>query len=255
MRTLTFAILLACLPAWGAREFLLASSQWADANSANISTALDGSDGLTAVAWVYPYTVGATNANSRDVLAVWHTNSAAVGLTLNSGGVTTPGIVIVGGRRNGGDAFSGVRGSLPISTGVWQHVTATVAWGSAWNLYQNGTNNNGSVIGTSSAGTFTKPNTRQGFDGIGAIVPVSSVFRYPDGLVADAAVWRTALTAAEVASLAAGASPLTVRPQSLVFYAPLVGESATTEVNLIGPALSLSNSPARATSHPRIFNP
>lgn len=48
-----------------------------------------------------------------------------------------------------------------------------------------------------------------------------------DGAVAHAAVWRVALSAAEVALLAAGADPRTVQPQDLAAYWPL--NSATWE--------------------------
>lgn len=42
------------------------------------------------------------------------------------------------------------------------------------------------------------------------------------GLLAGAAIWNAALTDAEVAGHAKGVSPLLIRPQSLVFYAPLI---------------------------------
>lgn len=44
-----------------------------------------------------------------------------------------------------------------------------------------------------------------------------------DGLMAEVGIWNAALSDAEVASLAAGMSPLMVRPQSLVGYWPLNG--------------------------------
>lgn len=45
---------------------------------------------------------------------------------------------------------------------------------------------------------------------------------YVNGNVAEVALWNVALTAADAASLAAGFSPLMVRPSGLVFYAPLI---------------------------------
>ena len=46
------------------------------------------------------------------------------------------------------------------------------------------------------------------------------------GLIAEAAIWNVALTDGEVATLAAGISPLRVRPSALVGYWPLFGTSS-----------------------------
>jgi hypothetical protein len=45
---------------------------------------------------------------------------------------------------------------------------------------------------------------------------------YMDGLLAEVAIWNAALSDEEVASLAAGFSPLLVKPENLVVYVPLV---------------------------------
>ena len=45
---------------------------------------------------------------------------------------------------------------------------------------------------------------------------------YMSGAIAHAAIWNAALTDAEVAALAAGADPRTIRPESLAAYWPLV---------------------------------
>lgn len=77
---------------------------------------------------------------------------------------------------------------------------------------------------------------------------------YSDAAIAEAAIWDTDLTDAEVAILATGVSPLFVRPQNLVFYAPLSGSNGT-EIDLIGGAsVTWVNSPVKA-EHPRIIRP
>ena len=53
-----------------------------------------------------------------------------------------------------------------------------------------------------------------------------------DGDLAEAAVWSVQLTADEHAAYANGANPLTIRPDALVFYAPMWG--TTTEADLSG---------------------
>ena len=71
------------------------------------------------------------------------------------------------------------------------------------------------------------------------------------GGIAESAMWDVALTAAEIDILAAGYSPLFVRPQNLVFYAPLIRGYQ----ELIG-GLSLvyANEPADM-EHPPIIYP
>jgi hypothetical protein len=62
------------------------------------------------------------------------------------------------------------------------------------------------------------------------------------------AVWNAALTDAEVAILATGFSPKKVRPQSLVFYAPLVREVR----DLVG-GVALSDTGTTVADHPRTY--
>jgi hypothetical protein len=70
-----------------------------------------------------------------------------------------------------------------------------------------------------------------------------------DGLLAEAGVWRAALTADEITSLARGVSPSLVRPQSLAFYAPLI--RSLTDVR--GGASVTNSGGATVANHPRIY--
>lgn len=70
-----------------------------------------------------------------------------------------------------------------------------------------------------------------------------------DGKVADAGIWNAALTASEVASLAKGMTCDKVRPQNLVFYAPLVRDLIDQKDGL---AITNNNS-ATVANHPRIY--
>lgn len=70
-----------------------------------------------------------------------------------------------------------------------------------------------------------------------------------DGQISDFGVWSAALTDAEVNSLAKGFKPSRIRPQSLVFYAPLVRAA----VDLArGITLTPVNGPTVAP-HPRVY--
>ena len=74
-----------------------------------------------------------------------------------------------------------------------------------------------------------------------------------EGDLAEAAIWNEALSAAEVALLAQGLSPLSLRPWALVFYAPIYGRYDP-EIDIIG-GLNLTVLDATASAHPRIFKP
>ena len=72
-----------------------------------------------------------------------------------------------------------------------------------------------------------------------------------DASIAEAAIWNTDLTEAEIAVLATGVSPLAVRPQSLVAYWPLVG-NLSPELDFVGGYdMALTNGPTKA-DHPPV---
>lgn len=84
---------------------------------------------------------------------------------------------------------------------------------------------------------------------IGAHVAAAGGQAYANGWVAEVGFWSAALSASEITSLANGASPRLVRPQSLIFYAPLIRDL----VDVRG-GLSISNiNSATVTDHPRIY--
>lgn len=92
--------------------------------------------------------------------------------------------------------------------------------------------------------------------GIGANVD-SSVSGYMSGVIAEAAIWNVVLTAAEIAILAKGYSPLLVRPQSLVGYWPLIGRCSP-EIDLVGGygmTLTSGDSGPVVAAHPRVLMP
>lgn len=80
----------------------------------------------------------------------------------------------------------------------------------------------------------------------------SSPGGYMNGGISECAMWSVALSAAEMAILGAGYSPLLVRPQSLVFYAPLIESEDRDMVG--GLLLTAYNTPTIAP-HPPITYP
>lgn len=73
------------------------------------------------------------------------------------------------------------------------------------------------------------------------------------GDLAEAAIWAAALTAEEFAALAAGTSPLLIRPAALVNYYPIIGRHSP-EIDLVG-GNNLTVNGAAASDHPRMFYP
>ena len=67
--------------------------------------------------------------------------------------------------------------------------------------------------------------------------------------MAEVGIWNAALTAAEVASLAKGMTCDKVRPQSLVFYAPLVRDL----IDQKGGLIITNNNTATVAVHPRVY--
>ena len=70
-----------------------------------------------------------------------------------------------------------------------------------------------------------------------------------NGLIAEVGIWNVALTVAEIASLAKGITCEKVRPQSLVFYAPLVRDLSDQK----GGRAITNNNGATVANHPRIY--
>jgi hypothetical protein len=70
-----------------------------------------------------------------------------------------------------------------------------------------------------------------------------------DGDIAEFGVWSAALTQPEIASLAKGMTCDKVRPQSLVFYAPLVRDL----IDAKGGLTITNNNGATVVNHPRVY--
>jgi hypothetical protein len=70
-----------------------------------------------------------------------------------------------------------------------------------------------------------------------------------DGKIAEVGIWSSALTQPEIASLAKGMTCDKVRPQNLVFYAPLVRDL----IDQKGGLAITNNNGATVANHPRVY--
>ena len=231
-----FMILALTLPAMAGREFVSGSSRM----GAGVITPIDPP--LTICLWSRPTQNSAalvslslqTTTNNFERLLIYQSGNAA----------GDP-------WAYGAEPASGVGGSFVNSTtssviNQWDHVALVVESSTLRTLYVNGT----------PASTNTTSVALNGLDYVLLGVTFRNTLQsHWTGQLAEVAVYSSALTAPDVASLAAGASPSLVKPASLAFYSPLTGQNASDDVNLCGSLVNLTNSPAASLLHPRIYRP
>jgi hypothetical protein len=122
-----------------------------------------------------------------------------------------------------------------VSANTWQHALAVCPTSNTAAVYLNGGSKaTGSLNPTTPIESLTLSNTS------------SSAFS-----VAEAAIWNAELDDTDAAILAAGVSPLLVRPRNLVYYAPLI--RAAQDIRR-GVALTATGTPT-VTDHPRMIYP
>ena len=120
----------------------------------------------------------------------------------------------VNGKLAGYIETSGITSTASYTSNTWQHAVFAVSSSDSLNLWLNGTKRTKTV--TSRGVT--------GIDGINIAIADwnAGQARKYDGSIAEAAMWNTQLTDAEVAVLAAGYSASLVKPQNLKAYYKLL---------------------------------
>lgn len=134
-------------------------------------------------------------------------------------------------------------GTVAMSGGQWYHIAGVFSEfgaGCAYTVYTNGgdaqSGSNSNTVSSISSGEMTL---------VGAHKNGATLCNLT---IADAAMWGASLTAAEVAMLAKGYSPLSVRPQSLHNYIPLIRDNDQDIVS--GLSLTPQGSPTIGTHAP-----
>jgi hypothetical protein len=133
-----------------------------------------------------------------------------------------------------------IANSGTFTSNMWNHAAAVYSLNSKVALL------NG-VAGTTETSSFSLAGIGQVV--IGARRNAGGYGVFYDGAIAEAAIWSTTLTTAEIQSLAKGFTPDQVRPQSLVFYAPLIRDIQDLRGGL---AITTVNGPTIAV-HPRVI--
>ena len=127
-----------------------------------------------------------------------------------------------------------------ITAGQWSHVCGIFPSNSNVSVYMDGV----FQASSSASNTSFTPNTLRV-----ARRPNSSGTPFFTGQISECGVWNAALTAAEIASIAKGMTCDKVRPQSLVFYAPLVRDL----IDYKGGLTITNNNTATVANHPRVY--
>ena len=195
---------------------------------------------VTIAAWVYPTNL---NSTTQAIACVGQTNTSPGHRHLllisatNRFQFLSRGIV--GGIDSQGSATA-PSGTTVVNT--WQHVAGVSSSLSSRNIYVNGVNSGSNSTSITSFNTFVRTD-------IGANNTGGSVSWYWTGSIADVGIWNVALTGDEILGLSKGMACDKVRPQSLVFYAPLVRNLFDKQRGL---ALT-NNNTATVSDHPRIY--
>jgi hypothetical protein len=124
---------------------------------------------------------------------------------------------------------------------TWTHACGVAASSVSRLVYLNG------VAGTQNTDNRTPTTANRTIVGARLATNVAGVLN--NGLIAEVGIWNAALTAAEIASLAKGMTPDKIRPQSLVFYAPLVRDL----IDQKGGVTITNNNSATVSNHPRVY--
>jgi len=140
-----------------------------------------------------------------------------------------------------GSLGSGIQQLNTYTQNVWSHFAGVFTSSTSRVGYVN------AVAGTPNTTNIGTQNTATEI--LVGVRRATSFGLYFDGDIAEFGVWNVALTQPEIASLARGMTCDKVRPQSLVFYAPLVRDL----IDQKGGLAITNNNSATVANHPRVY--
>jgi hypothetical protein len=199
----------------------------------NTTTAPVVDEPLTMAAWF-----NVNNITVSNVLVSVCSNTAVSFHVLQANGTFTGDPVTANTNDGTGNVQAATTAAYTANT--WQHACGVFSANNNRAAYLNG--------GSSGTNTTSRAVTPTRVT-IGARNSAATVGNYCAGLIAEVGIWNAALTAAEVASLAKGMTCDKVRPQSLVFYAPLVRDL----IDYKGGLTITNNNTATVAAHTRVY--
>jgi len=142
-------------------------------------------------------------------------------------------------------------GATATSRAVTSSATTANQWDHVCCVYSSATSRFAYLNGSASAEDTTNVGSQNAATGLQVATRIANnaTGNLTQGLMAEVGIWDVALTADEVASLAAGMTCDKVRPQSLVFYAPLVRDLQ----DVRGGLTITNNNTATVANHPRVY--
>jgi hypothetical protein len=197
----------------------------------------------------YLSTASAPASGSPMTIAVWFYPTASLtqvlGCVGQSSGTHRNQLTYEGGALR---AFAvGTGGNVQAQGGTttlnaWNHACAVFGSAASREIFANGASaaTNTSNLGTQNAATGAQ---------FGARTASNVTSFYFSGNIAEVGIWNAALTAAEIASLAKGMTCDKIRPQNLVFYAPLIRDLSDNK----GGLTITNNNGAVVANHPKIY--
>jgi hypothetical protein len=200
---------------------------------------------VTMAAWNYVSTIG---------------HSSIISIGYNSGaGTTIDGWVLRNIASTGllyaeagtGATTSPASSSASVNTGAWNHEAGVFASNTSRYAYLNG-------VQSAQSTTSRVPSATPNFAAIGIRINQdnSKSFAGQYSVLAEVGIWNVALTSGEILQLSLGYSPLSVQPENLVAYYPLIrGDASGDEPDLIGGLTMVEQGTVAVQSHTRVFYP
>jgi hypothetical protein len=198
---------------------------------------------LTISAWSYPTSVPAWPSPACFLVSLGDTGANDYRFSLGwSGYAASPqrAFINVSGPIPGGGSTSGTGVSGAVTLNTWQHLAGVFVGQYERYAYFNGTVSpidTTGLVPISIDSLFIGTHRTDANDGQHV------------GRIAEVGVWNAALSAVEINSLAAGMSPELIRPQSLVFYAPLIRDLT----DKVGGRILTNVNNITISDHTRIF--
>jgi hypothetical protein len=199
----------------------------------------------TLAGWIYS---GALT-QSQYSIGAYYTGGAAAALDGFTVRLSSDGTCLA--RVGDGSGVSGNPTANTMLANSWGHIGGVFASATSRYTYLNGVASAQSTINRS-------PSNNPNKLAIGLLINQDNSVTGPstERFLAEIGFWNVALTAADMLQLAAGYSPLFVKPESLVAYYPMIRGDANGDMpDLMGGLKMVEQGTVAVASHPRVFYP
>lgn len=130
---------------------------------------------------------------------------------------------------------------------VWNHIVGNFETATSRTVYLNGANN---ATQTTSSSPANVSNIN-----IGATLSSSSAIKFFNGAIGELAIWKDIHKLIDITNLAKGMSPKLVRPNDLVFYAPLRADALNKMLTMQQPYFMVPVANPAPFGHIKITDP